>query len=58
MIHPLPTDFSMERYGLKVRLATKNDTDFIMSLRTDAELSKFIHKTDNDAFEHHYQFYV
>ena len=52
MIHPLPTDFSMERYGLKVRLATENDADFIMSLRTNTELSKFIHKTDNDIQKH------
>lgn len=52
MIHPLPADFSMERYGLKVRLAKESDTDFIMSLRTDAELSRFIHKTDNDVQKH------
>lgn len=52
MIHPLTEGFSMEKYGLKVRLATENDTDFIMSLRTDTELSKFIHKTDNDVQKH------
>lgn len=49
---PLSSDFSMERYGLKVRLATEDDTDYIMSLRTDKELSKFIHKTDNDVNKH------
>lgn len=52
MIHPLASDFSLERYGLKVRLATEADTSYIMSLRTDPELSKFIHKTDNDIQKH------
>ena len=52
MIHPLPNDFSMEKYGLKVRLVTENDTDYIMNLRTNEELSKFIHKTDNDVQKH------
>lgn len=52
MIHPLPSDFTMKKYGLKVRLATEADTDFIMSLRTDSELSKFIHKTDHDVQKH------
>lgn len=42
----------MERYGLKVRLATEQDTDFIMSLRTNKELTKFIHKTENDVQKH------
>ena len=51
-MRPLLNDFSMERYGLKVRLATEADTDFIMSLRTDAELSRFIHKTDQDVQKH------
>lgn len=52
MIHSLIEGFSMEKYGLKVRLATEIDTDFIMSLRTDSELSKFIHKTDSDVQKH------
>ena len=45
MIKNLPLDFSMEKYGLKVRLATEADTDFILSLRSDKELTKFIHQT-------------
>lgn len=52
MAHRLPDNFSMERYGLKVRLATEKDTDFILSLRTDAGLSRFIHKTDKDVQQH------
>lgn len=52
MLNPLPQDFSMEKYGLKVRLATEADTDYIMSLRTDKELTKFIHQTENDVQKH------
>ena len=52
MIKRLPFDFSMEKYGLKVRLATEADTEYILSLRADKELTKFIHQTDNDAQKH------
>ena len=52
MIKNLPLDFSMEKYGLRVRLATEADTDFILSLRSDKELTKFIHQTDNDVQKH------
>lgn len=52
MLKPLSQNFSMEKYGLKVRLASEADTDYIMSLRTDKELTKFIHQTDNDVQKH------
>ena len=52
MLKPLPQSFSMEKYGLKVRLATEADTDYIMSLRTDKELTKFIHQTDDNVEKH------
>ena len=52
MLKPLLQNFSMEKYGLKVRLASEADTDYIMSLRTDKELTKFIHQTDNDVQKH------
>jgi len=52
MLKPLPEDFTLERYGLTVRFATEGDTDFIMSLRTDKELTKHIHQTDNDINKH------
>lgn len=52
MFKPLPKDFTYHKYGLDVRLATEQDTDFIMSLRTDKNLSKFIHKTDSDIQKH------
>ena len=52
MIKKVPLDFSMEKGGLKVRLATEADTEYILSLRADKELTKFIHQTDNDAQKH------
>jgi hypothetical protein len=44
----LPSDFSLERYGVSVRLANEDDSEFILSLRTNEKLSRFIHSTDND----------
>ena len=48
----LSKDFSLEKYGLSVRLVTEEDTAFIMGLRTDENKSRFIHKTDNDIQKH------
>ncbi len=48
MLHKLNPDFTFEAYGLKVRLVNEEDTDFILSLRTNKELSKYLHATDND----------
>lgn len=44
----LPTDYTIEKYGLKARFVVENDAEFIVKLRTDETLSKFIHFTDND----------
>lgn len=44
----LPQNFKMDKYGINVRFATENDSEFILSLRTDKKLSRFIHKTDNN----------
>ena len=41
-------DFSIERYGLNVRLVNEDDAEFILSLRTDAKLSKHLHDTTNN----------
>lgn len=48
MFKPLPKDFLFSAFGLDVRLATEQDTDFILSLRTNETLTKNIHHTDND----------
>lgn len=52
MLNKLPSDFSMKRYGLSVRLVRENDTPFIMQLRTNENLSRFIHRTDSDVSKH------
>ncbi|MCI9607833.1 MAG: hypothetical protein HFJ94_06645 [Muribaculaceae bacterium] len=44
----LPPDFHQEKYGISVRFVTEDDAPFILSLRTNKELSKFLHQTDND----------
>lgn len=44
----LPENFVLHRYGLEVRLVNEDDSDFILSLRTNEKLSRFIHSTDTD----------
>jgi hypothetical protein len=44
----LPDNFTLERYGLQVRLVEENDAEFIITLRTDSRLSKHIHATSPD----------
>lgn len=41
-------DFTLDKYGLHVRLINESDADFILKLRTDPKLGRFIHPTDND----------
>lgn len=38
--------FSLSRYGLNVRLVNVDDSAFIVALRTDNKLGKYIHRTD------------
>ncbi len=42
----LPTDFHTARYGLDVRLVDESDAEFIVGLRTDPKLSRFINPTE------------
>ena len=44
----LSSNFELDRYGLHVRLVREEDAAFILSLRTDSKLSRFIHPTEND----------
>jgi len=44
----IPSDFTYTRYGLTVRLVREEDAPFILELRTDKKLSRYLHKTDND----------
>ncbi|WP_321518076.1 hypothetical protein [uncultured Bacteroides sp.] len=41
----LEDGFSMDKYGLHVRLVDENDAEFILKLRTDSKLSRFINST-------------
>lgn len=44
----LPEDFSLEKYGLKVRLVNENDAGFILSLRADFERTKYMVTLDKN----------
>ncbi|WP_303208390.1 GNAT family N-acetyltransferase [Bacteroides oleiciplenus] len=44
----LPANFEITRYGLHVRFVDENDAEFILKLRTNEKLSRFIHSTDNN----------
>ncbi len=42
----LSSNFEVNQYGLYGRLVTDQDVDFILSLRTDRKLTKYLHPTD------------
>lgn len=44
----LDVNFQIAKYGIKCRLATEEDSAFIISLRTNDKLSKYLHHTDDD----------
>lgn len=44
----LSPDFELNKYGLHVRYVCENDAEFILGLRTDPILARFLHSTDND----------
>lgn len=44
----LPANFRLHRYGIDVRLVNEADAEFILGLRTNIKLSRFLHPTDND----------
>ena len=43
----IPSDFTYKKYGLTTRFVNEDDAAFIVSLRTNKKLSKFLHETDN-----------
>lgn len=47
-MNKLPHDFTIYRYGLHVRLVQESDAQFILSLRTNEKLSRYLHATNND----------
>ena len=44
----LNDDFTVDKYGLHVRLVNEGDAEFIVALRTDPKLGRYIHSTDSD----------
>lgn len=44
----LPADFTYEKYGVKARLVTEADAEFITALRSDAKLGRYLHASDGD----------
>ena len=42
------SDFPISRYGISVRLVEEDDAEFILRLRTNEKLSRYLHKIDND----------
>lgn len=44
----LPQNFEINSLGLTVRLVDEKDVDYILSLRTNKALTRFIHQTDSD----------
>lgn len=44
----LESDFTLNRYGLHVRLVNEEDAEFIVNLRTDPQLGMYLRKTSND----------
>ena len=44
----LQPDFESDRYGLHVRLVREEDAEFIVRLRTDPQICRYIHSTSED----------
>lgn len=51
MNRKLPSDFALSRYGLDVRLINETDSEFIVALRTDTVLGRFINPTNSSVHE-------
>lgn len=50
-VNKLPGNFEMDLYGLHFRFVNEEDAEFIISLRTDPKLGKYIHSTSSDIEE-------
>ena len=48
MSKKLDSDFKFSRYGIDARLVQVDDAEFILGLRTNEKLSRYIHATSND----------
>lgn len=50
-MNKLPSDFSMEKYGLQVRLVREEDAEFIVNLRTNPIKARYISATSSSVEE-------
>ncbi|GHT39675.1 hypothetical protein AGMMS49965_06350 [Bacteroidia bacterium] len=48
MAQLLDENFKLERYGLYVRFVEESDAEFILKLRTNPDLNRYIHQTPPD----------
>ncbi len=46
-MNKLPEKFELDRYGLHLRFVREDDAEFIVRLRTDEKLGRYIHYTDS-----------
>jgi len=44
----LPSNFVIDKYGIHARFVDVSDVDFVLSLRSDRELTKYIHQVEPD----------
>ena len=44
----LPSNFELDKYGIHARLVREEDAEFIVRLRTDPQLARYLMHTDND----------
>ena len=44
----IPSSFKYNKYGLSVRLVVESDVSFILKLRTNEKLNRFLHATNSD----------
>jgi len=48
MTNRLPSNFELDRYGIHCRLVNEADAEFIVKLRSDPKLGRFLHASDGD----------
>ena len=44
----LPKNYEFEKYGIQVRLVCEEDAEFIVKLRTNEKLARYIHSVDDN----------
>ena len=50
-MNKLNQHFELDRYGVHVRLVSEDDAEFIVRLRTDDKLARYVHVVDKDVWK-------